>query len=102
MVYRNVPTFVEPKLVKNYDDSKDGISFPIFSQPKLDALYAEYIQHGFEGQMISLNTKYENKCAKNLLKRKDFQDKEYTIQDICEEEGNKSEMAGAIAFKNEL
>ena len=52
--------------------------------------------------MIRLNTKYENKRSKNLLKRKDFQDKEYTILDIIEGEGNKAGMAGAMVFENEL
>lgn len=72
------------------------------SQQEMDDLYAAYTEHGFEGQMIRLNTKYENKRSKNLLKRKDFQDKEYTILDIIEGEGNKAGMAGAMVFENEL
>jgi DNA ligase-1 len=52
--------------------------------------------------MVRLNTKYENKRSKNLLKRKDFQDKEYTILNIIEGEGNKAGMAGAMVFENDL
>ena len=68
----------------------------------LDSLYGHYMEEGFEGQMVRLNTKYENKRSKNLLKRKEFQDSEYTILDVIEGEGNKTGMAGAMLFKNEL
>jgi len=68
----------------------------------LDNLYGHYMEEGFEGQMVRLDTKYENKRSKNLLKRKEFQDSEYTILDVIEGEGNKAGMAGAMLFKNEL
>jgi DNA ligase-1 len=73
----------------------------LLTQQELDAHYETCTEHGYEGQMVRLNTKYENKRSKNLLKRKDFQDKEYTILDIIEGEGNKSGMAGAMVFENE-
>ena len=76
-------------------------AYPINSQ-ELDTLYAEYLQHGFEGQMVRLDTKYENKRSKNLLKRKEFQDEEYVILDVIEGVGNKSGVAGAMVFENEL
>lgn len=94
-------------IINNIQDSCDLslIAVPtahILTQQKLDAHYEACTEHGFEGQMIRLDTKYENKRSKNLLKRKDFQDKEYTILDIIEGEGNKSGMAGAMVFENEL
>lgn len=94
-------------IISNIQDSCDLslIAVPtayILTQQKLDAHYEACTEHGFEGQMIRLDTKYENKRSKNLLKRKDFQDKEYTILDIIEGEGNKSGMAGAMVFENEL
>ena len=76
-------------------------AYPV-NQQELDVLYGAYMESGFEGQMVRLDTKYENKRSKNLLKRKDFQDKEYTILDVIEGEGNKSGMAGAMVFENEL
>jgi DNA ligase 1 len=72
------------------------------SEEDLDKLYAASMDYGFEGQMVRLDTKYENKRSKNLLKRKEFQDSEYTILDVIEGEGNKTGMAGAMLFKNEL
>lgn len=68
---------------------------------QLNELYSTYIENGFEGQMIRNNTKYENKRSKNLLKRKDFQDKEYVIIGVLEGEGNKAGMAGAFMLTNE-
>ena len=52
--------------------------------------------------MVRLNKQYENKRSKSLLKRKEFQDREYTILNVIEGEGNKTGMAGAMVFKNEL
>ena len=72
------------------------------NKTELDGYYEQYISDGFEGQMIRLEAIYETKRSKNLLKRKEFQDQEYVILDIIEGEGNKSGVAGAMAFKNKL
>lgn len=69
---------------------------------ELDRYYEEYVKIGYEGQMVRNNSTYENKRSKSLLKRKEFQDREYTILDVIEGEGNKTGMAGAMVFKNEL
>ena len=64
-------------------------------QTELDALYGEYLEDGFEGQMVRLpDSPYEFKRSANLLKRKEFQDEEYEILEIGEGNGNKSGMAG--------
>lgn len=88
-------------LVKEYTSIKAVPTALPSNQEQLNELYEAYTEYGFEGQMIRLNTKYENKRSKNLLKRKEFQDKEYTIIDVIEGEGNKVGMAGAMIFKNE-
>jgi DNA ligase-1 len=69
---------------------------------ELDELYGTYLNEGFEGQMVRVNKNYENKRSKYLLKRKEFQDEEYKILDIIPGEGNKTGMAGAMVFENEL
>ena len=69
---------------------------------KMNSLYEEYIDAGFEGQMIRTDSCYENKRSKHLLKRKEFQDQEYKILEIVEGEGNKAGIAGAMIFENEL
>lgn len=66
---------------------------------ELDNLYENYVEHGYEGQMIRTNSVYEKKRSKNLLKRKEFQDGEWKIIDIIEGVGNRSKMAGYMVFK---
>ena len=61
-------------------------------------LYGEYVDKGFEGQMLRLNGKYENKRSKSLLKHKSFIDEEFQILDIVEGEGNRSGTAGYMVF----
>jgi DNA ligase-1 len=70
-----------------------------FSQ--LDRLYEKYIEDNYEGQMIRIDKKYENKRSKYLLKRKEFQDREYEIMGVIEGEGNKQGMLGAFTLKND-
>lgn len=64
------------------------------SKDVLDILYNDYMAYGYEGQMVRLDSLYENKRSKSLLKRKTFQDEEYRIVSIEEGRGNKSGMAG--------
>lgn len=58
------------------------------TQELLDYLFAEYMEQGFEGQMVRLSLPYENKRSKSLLKRKEFDDGEFTVVDILEGNGN--------------
>ena len=62
-------------------------------------LYGEYVDKGFEGQMLRLDKKYENKRSKSLMKHKSFVDEEYTILDIVEGEGNRTGTAGYFVFE---
>ena len=61
--------------------------------------YGEYVEAGYEGQMLRLDSKYENKRSKSLLKHKSFVDEEYIIKDICEGEGNRTGTAGYMVFE---
>ena len=71
-----------------------------FDKKTIDLLYEDYIENGYEGQMVRLDDKYENKRSKTLLKRKEFQDSEFVILDVLEGVGNRSGMAGAMVFEN--
>ena len=62
-------------------------------------LYGQYVDRGFEGQMLRLDREYENKRSKSLMKHKSFIDEEYTIIDVCEGEGNKTNMVGYMTFE---
>jgi DNA ligase-1 len=68
---------------------------------ELNEIYAEYLTEGYEGQMIrKLNSIYENKRSKNLVKRKEFIDEEFVILDINEGVGNWQGKAKTILFLN--
>ncbi len=62
----------------------------------VDKTAAIYIEAGFEGAMVRLPGKYENKRSKTLLKWKEFQDAEFPIVDIQEGDGNRSGMAARV------
>lgn len=71
------------------------------SNDHLDQLYAEYIEEGYEGQMIRLDEPYEQKRSKSLMKRKEFFDGEYEIVEVLEGQGNRSGMAGKLLYRME-
>ena len=71
-----------------------------YSEIKVEELYSKYVNEGYEGQMIRLDKKYEQKRSKSLLKHKSFVDEEYTILGIEEGEGNKTGMVGSFIFKS--
>ena len=64
----------------------------------VDENAAEWIEAGFEGAMIRLPGKYENKRSNNLIKWKEFQDEEFTIVDIQEGDGNRAGMAARVVL----
>lgn len=73
---------------------------PVMSQEHLDELYAHYLEHGQEGQMVRLGDSfYENKRSRFLLKRKEFLDAEFEVVGIHEGVGNRSGMAGYVTLR---
>jgi len=70
-------------------------------EESLDSSYASYIESGYEGQMVRLNDGYEFKRSVSLLKRKEFQDSEYRIVEVCEGKGNKTGLAGYMTLERE-
>lgn len=68
--------YVETERIRNQDD--------------LDAMYQQYMQEGYEGQMIRTPTSlYQHNRTKDLLKRKDFQDAEFEIVGYKEGKGSR-------------
>lgn len=68
---------------------------------EMDAYYAHYMEQGYEGQMIRVGTNaYENKRSRQLLKRKEFHDEEFTVVEIGEGNGNRAGMAGFVTYRN--
>lgn len=86
------------------DSDKDNCirlvsGFKAESQQDLDQVYAEYLADGYEGQMIRMNTPYENCRTRNLLKRKEFCDDEFVIVEVQEGNGNRSGIAGRVIIR---
>lgn len=55
----------------------------------MDSVYGQYLEAGYEGQMIRKNTEYEqNKRSKSLIKRKEFLTDEYDVLRVEEGKGN--------------
>ena len=85
---------VETTFLVNKTDTR-----PCSQETLLDELYQQYLEQGYEGQIIRLsNSEYKNGRSKSLLKRKEFIDQEFTIVDIEEGTGNRSGMMGRIKF----
>jgi DNA ligase-1 len=63
------------------------------------AYYSDYIADGYEGQMIRvLNSEYENKRSKHLLKHKSFMDDEFEIKGVVEGKGKLTGKIGKLVF----
>ena len=63
----------------------------VYSLGNLNSLYGQYLEQGYEGQMVRKNSsKYDNKRSTSLLKRKEFIDAEYKVVDIDIGNGNRS------------
>jgi len=70
------------------------------NQEELDTLYHEWMEEGYEGQMIRTNSHYENKRSKSLLKRKEFSDDEFEILLVNEGTGKLAGRVGNMLFKS--
>lgn len=68
------------------------------TQSELDEIYGTWLERGYEGQMLRLDTPYESKRTTALLKRKEFCDEEFMLVDVTEGKGNRSGMAGRCHF----
>lgn len=61
-----------------------------------DAFHAQCIEDGYEGSMFRLDSPYEQKRSKSLLKRKSFFSEEFELVSIEEGQGNWSGKAKAV------
>lgn len=55
---------------------------------KIDYYYGQYLQRGYEGQIIRVNREYQNKRSKYLIKRKEFFSGEFNVDSVEEGRGN--------------
>lgn len=72
----------------------------LFTEEELESKLAEYIEAGYEGQMLRDRTApYEHRRSKSLLKHKTFVDEEVEILELLEGQGNWSGVAKAAVIK---
>jgi ATP-dependent DNA ligase len=71
----------------------------VIDHNNIESQYKKYIEELYEGQMIRLNTVYENKRSANLLKHKSFMDDEFEILGYEEGKGNLQNKIGKFKFK---
>jgi len=73
-------------------------TFLVTSVEELDLFYARWIEQGYEGQMVRIDGRYEQKRSDTLLKRKEFKTEEFMISKIIEGIGNWAGYAKAVEF----
>ena len=85
--YEKHIVFVENKIANNHEEVVKA--------------HDKYVEQGYEGVMIRIvDSPYECKRSKNLLKLKSFQDDEFEILEIIEGIRGRSNMAGKIKVKD--
>lgn len=91
------------KFIRSELDGNDLVSLvathKVDTRVQLDELYGKFLEAGYEGQMIRIDAKYDNKRSVSLLKRKEFQDAEYKILSVEEGEGNREGTVGYMTFE---
>ncbi|GBU16833.1 MULTISPECIES: hypothetical protein [Methylobacterium] len=72
---------------------------PVATIEQLDRAYGTYLEAGYEGQIIRLDGPYENKRSKQLLKRKEFETREFELIAVEPGNGNWAGLAKRIRFR---
>lgn len=73
----------------------------IKNETEADTALKEYLEQDYEGAIFrEIDSAYENKRSKNLLKYKNFVDAEFEIIDVLEGEGKLANRVGKLVFAN--
>jgi DNA ligase-1 len=74
--------------------------FPLSNAQEVPKQFHQYIGEGYEGQMLRvMDSLYENKRSKSLLKHKEFQTEEFIILSVTEGIGKLQNKAGTVQIK---
>jgi DNA ligase-1 len=65
----------------------------------INTYYKNYMELGYEGQMLRINSHYDNKRSKSLLKHKSFIDIDLKILGVEEGKGNLTNKVGKLLFE---
>ena len=102
-VYEKRSKLIGDLLYKENNPYLVQVGFEVVKDEKeVMSCLSSYINEGFEGQMIRvLDSFYENKRSKSLMKHKVFFDKEYKIVGVVEGIGKLKGKAGTLKFITE-
>jgi len=89
------------KMLDSFDIYSDRIRkvdyIVINNEDELEAIKGKHLTDGYEGTIVrTIDSVYEQKRSKNLLKIKQFITEEYSITDITCGTGNRSDIAGRV------
>jgi DNA ligase-1 len=90
------------KVVKSLKNKQIKIvpTYQINSEEDIQKYHEMFLEAGYEGSIIRVDiAPYENKRSKQLLKKKDFYDGEFTIVDVEEGKGNRAGTAGNLLLE---
>lgn len=86
--------------LKKYKYVKIVSSYILNNEAEVEAKLLEYVELGYEGQILRvLNSLYQNKRTKDLLKHKMWKTDEFTIIDVLEGEGKLAGKAATFMVK---
>lgn len=100
MTYQERQTFIEEHIGTGFSMTKVIPATRITSKEEAENKLAEYLELGYEGQMLrDGSSPYEHKRSKHLIKHKTFEDDEFEIVDIIEGKGNWNGYAKAVEIR---
>lgn len=89
MTYSERMRFIKTNVEGKFPMIRAVPSFAVNSDEEIEERLGEYLEAGYEGQMLRVDkAPYEPKRSKNLIKHKTFEDEEFEIVDIIEGKGN--------------
>ena len=85
------------ELINNCKFSVTVFTVSCINEEQVESAHKSFLKDGYEGSILRVqDAPYTPGRSKNLLKKKDWMDDEFTILDIIEGEGNKAGMAGSV------
>lgn len=101
MSYAERKKFIEENVLDQYEFVRVVPTAVVSNIDEAEAKLGEYLEQGFEGQMLRLDndTPYEHRRSSSLLKHKQFEDGEFEIVEVIEGKGNWAGYAKAVVIR---
>lgn len=100
MTYSERKKFIETNILGEFASIHVVPSVVINNLEEAEAKLGEYLELGYEGQMLRIDAiPYEHRRSTSLLKHKVFEDGEYVIVEIIEGKGNWAGCAKALMIQ---